>query len=200
MRNIWLGGLAIAIGLVATARTSEAKPGKDFWKILVKPNAKWVLANTTKNDKSTVTIETYDVRKVGDADVARLRVTHRWGTGKDDAADNSGASGLPVQVAVTAKGLYFLNDTKDDAKILAVIAGKPTRSSPPKAYKGTKKNNGRYLRIDGDTVCMGEEPLDDAGECADVCEGEICIDATAGVVSLHGTLSPNHDDYAQKGK
>ncbi|MBL9016001.1 MAG: hypothetical protein JNL83_17570 [Myxococcales bacterium] len=200
MNKIWSVGLVAVLVLAVGAGPSDAKPGKDFWKILVKPNAKWVLANTTKNDKSTVTIETYDVRRVGDADVARLRVTHRWGTGKDDAADNSGASGLPVQVAVTAKGLYFLNDTKDDAKILAVIAGKPTRSSPPKAYKATKTNKGRYLRIDGDTVCMGEEPLEDAGECADICEGEVCISATDGVVSLHGTMSPNHDDFAQKGK
>lgn len=193
-----VGCLAVVLALAVPARVGEAKPGKDFWKILVKPNAKWVLVDTTSDDKkSTITVETYDVRKVGDADVARLRMTHRWGTGKADSSDISGTA-LPVQVAVTAKGLYFLNDTKDDAKIAAVLAGKPTRSSPPKAYKGTKVNNGRYLRIDGDTVCMGEEPLPGAGMCDDICEGEICISATDGVVSLHGTLSPNHDDFAQK--
>ncbi len=195
-----MGGLVvIGLALVAFAPTSEAKPGKDFWKILTKP-AKWVLADTSAEEKDrSVTFEIYDARKVGDADVARIRITERWGPGKTDMNDVSGTA-LPVQVAVTAKGLYFLNDTKDDAKITAVLAGKPTRSSPPKAYKGTKVNNGRYLHVEGDVVCMGEEPLPGAGMCADICEGEVCISATDGVVSLHGTFSPNHDDYAQKGK
>ena len=193
-----VGCLAVVLALALPARIGEAKPGKDFWKILVKPNAKWVLVDeTSKDKKSTITVETYDVRKVGDADVARIRMTHRWGTGKDESDDISGTA-LPVQVAVTAKGLYFLNDTKDDAKIATVLAGKPTRSAPPKAYKGTKVNNGRYLRVDGDMVCMGEEPLPGAGMCDDICEGEICISSTDGVVSLHGTLSPNHNDWAQK--
>lgn len=182
------------MALVLSVRVGEAKPGKDFWKILVKPDAKWVLVDTTEKGTATVTVETYDVRKVGDAEVARLRITERF----DGKPQDSSGTFLPVQVAVNAKGLYFLNDTKDDAKILAVLKGKPTRSAPPKAYKGTKVNNGRYLRVDGDTVCMGEEPLPDAGECADICEGEVCISATAGVVSLHGTMSPNHNDWAQK--
>ena len=198
MRTLWSCGVAAMLVVSLAGGTADAKPGKDFWKILVKPNAKWVLENKTSKDKSTVTVETYDVRKVGEADVARIRITRRWGTGKADTSDETGTF-LPTQVAVTAKGLYFLNDTKDDAKILTVIAGKPTRSSPPKAYKGTKKNNGRYLRVDGDMVCMGEEPLEDAGPCEDICEGEVCIDATDGVISIHGTSSPNHDDYAQKG-
>lgn len=197
MRTV--GCLAVVgLALALTAPAAEAKPGKDFWKILVKANAKWVLVDTTSKDKNaTITFETYDVRKVGDADVARLRMTHRWGPGKADMADASG-SVLPVQLAVNAKGLYFLNDTKDDAKILAVLKGKPTRSAPPKAYNGTKVNKGRFLHIEGDMVCMGEEPLEDAGPCDDVCEGQVCISATEGVVSLHGTSSPNHDDWEQK--
>jgi hypothetical protein len=198
MKTILCGCLALLIATPA----ANAKPGKDFWKVLVKPNAKWVLVDETSNDKaSSITVETYDVRKVGGADVARLRWTHRWGPGKDQAEDFGGGNFLPIQVAVTDKGIYFLNDTKDDAKIEAVLKGKPTRSAPPKAYGATKTNKGRYLRIDGDIVCMGEEPLEGAGECADICEGEICISAEAGVLSLHGTVSPNKNDWAlKKGK
>jgi hypothetical protein len=196
MAKRWLGALVVAM-LVLPIHTGEAKPGKGFWKVLTKPNAKWVLENQTSKDGSTITIETYDVRKVAGADVARLRWTHRWGKGKDDQQDVGSGKQTPTQVAVTAKGLYLLTASMDDAAVTERLKGKPSRSDPPKAYKGTKVNNGRYLRIDGDTVCWGEEPLEDAGECADICEGEVCISGTNGIISVHGTLSPNHDDFAQ---
>jgi hypothetical protein len=201
MAKRWLGLVVIAL-LSLPAHAGDAKAPKGFWKILVKPSAKWVLKNTTKNDGSTLTIETYDVRKIDGADVARLRWTHRWGKGKadQDAEAASGGTQTPTQVAVTDKGVYLLNASMDDAAVSKALKGKPSRSDPPKSYKGTKVNKGRYLRVDGDTVCMGEEPLEDAGDCADICEGEICISATQGVISLHGTLSPNHDDFSQSGK
>jgi hypothetical protein len=192
----------IVATLVIPAQAGGDKPRKGFWKILVKPNARWVLVDTTSETKPapTLTVETYDVRKVGEADVARLRWTHRWGTGKTDfeTLDYERGSQMPSQVAVTDKGIYLLSSDMDDAKIAAALKGKPSRSDPPKAYKGTKLNKGRYLRVDGDTVCMGEEPLPGDGDCADICEGEVCINATRGVISLHGTMSPNHDDYEQK--
>lgn len=196
MRKLVLGCLLIvALALPALAKDT-ATVGKGFWKILVQPNAKWVLTNKTGDDKkATITVETYDVRKVGTADVARLRWTFKSGDGKfkEDAA--LGGSQTPTQVAVTAKGIYLLSADMDDAKIAKALKGKPSRSDPPKAYKGTKKNQGRFLRVDGDTVCMGEEPLPDAGDCDDVCEGQVCFSATGGVVSLSGTMAPGKDSW-----
>ncbi len=79
MRSILVA--AVAISLVAHADAPKT-PGKGFWKILVKPGAKWTLYDWfdelavkggEKREIGTLTIETYDVRKIGDADVARLR-------------------------------------------------------------------------------------------------------------------------------
>jgi len=193
MRNIVLPCLVLgALCLPAVAKEPAAPKG--FWKVLVKPNAKWVLHDTIGDDKkATVTVETYDVRKVGGADVARLRWTMTSGDGKfkEDAA--LGGSLTPTQVAVTAKGIYLLDASMDDAKIQKALKGKPSRSDPPKSYKGTKKNDGRFLRVDGDVVCMGEEPLPGAGDCEDICEGEVCYSATEGVISLSGTIAPSKD-------
>ncbi len=194
MRKLVLGGLLGVVVAVAAlpAVAKDATAGKGFWKILVKPKAKWVLHDTVLDKKATLTIETYDVRKIGTADVARLRWTAVSGDGttKSDAA--LGGSMTPTQVAVTDKGVYLLTADLDDAGVTKALAGKPSRSDPPKAYKGTKTNKGRYLSVSGDEVCMGEEPLPDAGECEDMCEGEVCYSATDGVTSLQGTLAPEH--------
>jgi hypothetical protein len=198
MRKAWLGGLLVAALVLPAVAKDTPSTNKGFWKVLVKPKAKWVLHQTIGDDKkATVTVETYDVRTIDGADVARLRWTVVSGDGKykEDAA--TGGSQTPTQVAVTAKGAYFLTADMDDAKVSKALKGKPSRSDPPKAYKGTKKNSGRYLTVSGDVVCMGEEPLPGAGDCEDVCEGEVCYSATDGVISMHGTLAPNHDEWAR---
>ena len=199
MRKAWLGGLLVAaLALPAVAKDTPSA-GKGFWKILVKPKAKWVLHQTIGDDKKgTITIETYDVRKIDGADVARLRWTMVSGDGKYKSEAATSGSQTPTQVAVTDKGIYLLTADMDDAKVSKALKGKPSRSDPPKAYKGTKKNNGRFLTVSGDVVCMGEEPLPDAGECADICEGEICYSATDGVISMTGTLAPDHYNWEQK--
>ena len=190
----WVGYIVIAsLLLLGAAQAGGKKPGKDFWKILVKPKAKWVLKRETtdKTSKERVEVETYDVRKVGDADVARLRWTHFAPDGtKEDIGGTD--NGKPTQVAVTAAGLFLLNAENDDAKVAERLKGKASRSSPPKAYAGTKQNNGRYLSIDAaGTVCMGFGPTKDSEqECEDTCEGEVCISETRGVVELSGTYAP----------
>jgi hypothetical protein len=202
----WLSGLVL-VALSAAPAYADAKkkpavkaktPGKDFWKVLVKPNAKWVL--TTSDDKSNkVIVETYDVRKVGDADVARVRWTHQYKGGKDDIGSTD--SGKFTQVAVTAKGLYLLNKENDDAAVAKRLEGKPSRSSPPKEYKGTKTNGGRYLSINkeaGGVVCMGEGPIgDDAPDCEDVCDAFVCVDES-GITELSGLWAPNYDHFTSK--
>ena len=193
MRKAWLGGLLVAALVLPAVAKDTPSAGKGFWKILVKPKAKWVLHDTIEDKKATITVETYDVRKIDGADVARLRWTVVSGDGKykDDAA--LGGSLTPTQVAVTDKGVYLLTSDMDDAKVSMALKGKPSRSDPPKSYKGTKQNKGRFLKVSGDVVCMGEEPLPGDGECADICEGEVCYSATDGLISLSGTIAPSHN-------
>src|SRR5438105_15013526 len=97
---------ALAVVILASASADADKaaaPAKGFWKILVTPGAKWVLEphgeEGTSVPSEKITIETYDVRKIGDADVARLRWTAV--EGKEGRAYNDGADDLLTQVAVT---------------------------------------------------------------------------------------------------
>jgi hypothetical protein len=46
---------------------------------------------------------------------------------------------------------------------------------------------------------MGEDPMPGDGDCEDVCYGEMCVSATAGVVSLTARWAPGTSMYAQKG-
>ncbi len=194
--------LACAIGTVqADTKTKppakkKVVPGKEFWKILVKPGAKWVLRDSDdKSGKEQIVVETYDQRKVGDADVARIRWTHIKpdGTKEDIGATESGK---PTQVAVTAKGLFLLNKENDDTKVAERLKGKPSRSSPPKSYKGTKTNQGRYLTInDEGIVCMGEAPTDENFQCEDVCDAWICISPTDGVTELAHNWAPGQRQF-----
>jgi hypothetical protein len=175
----------------ATETTTPLKKG--FWRVLVKPNAKWVLPyRWAKENKevSPVVVETYDVRKVGSADVARLRFNE--GSEKLDSVPYT-------QFAVTDAGLYIFSAAEDDAAIAQALKGKPSRSDPPKAYMGTKKNHGRYLRIDdspsGPIACLGEGPEPGAPDCEDVCYGEVCVSPDGGVVRIEGTWAPNSELY-----
>lgn len=194
--KVGIATLAVAlVGMAAEAKGKKVVLAKGFWKILVKPAAKWVLHPSSGDPSNTITVETYDVRKVAGADVARLRWTHTVGTEKTQIGDS--ASGRFDQVGVTSAGLYLMSADMDDAKVTAWLAKKPSRSDPPKEYSGTAQNQGRFLSImDDGTVCMGEaQPTRD--HCEDTCAGEICFSATAGVVSVEGTYAPQFDRFTQ---
>lgn len=190
MRIAWISCFVIAMSGIASG--GGKKPGKDFWNILVTPKAKWVLhdpnAGTDALRKSAVvTVESYDVRTVGKAKVARLRWTHEDSEGHSTFG---GGQLQPTQVAVTRDGLYLLDEAMDDAAVAVALEKKPARSSPPVAYKGTKKNGGRYLRVDGADVCIGQRPPPGSPPCEDLCESEVCFSATAGVISISGFDAP----------
>ncbi len=204
MRGCVVLFVVIALGTADAKPKKSAKhepaPGKGFWRVLVQKGAKWTLRMEAEGDMSSdyhpqpITIETYDVRRVGDADVARLR----WRQGDGDDSPLAGTHAPPLdQFAVTAQGLYLLSADMDDAKIAAALKGKPARSDPPKPYKGTKLNEGRFLEIRDGLVCMGQGPTPDDPPCDDVCEGAVCISATDGIVRLEGNWAPQMFDYAQ---
>jgi hypothetical protein len=195
MRSAWIVGLAVAIVGARGDAEPKKKPGKGFWKILVKSGAKWTMRNQLQKD-DTLTVETYDVRELAGAQVARLRWTVKRGNGSDDAEalKYTHAIGL-TQLAVTDAGLYLLWAGMDDAKVTEALKGKPARSDPPKPYKGTKLNEGRYLEIDDDRVCMGQNPID----CNDCDGGAMCVSASAGIVSVTGTWAPVQGEVVKDG-
>jgi hypothetical protein len=144
---------------------------------------KWVLHETTSDGTlTTLTIETYDVRKVGKADVARLR----WKVDDKEIEPTAPLS----QVAVTDAGLYLLWAAQDDAKVGDALKKSPSRSDPPKPYDGTKLNEGRYLHLRDGLVCLGQGPRPGDGDCPDTCDGWVCISATDGIVEVAGNWSP----------
>lgn len=188
MRTLPLALLALA-SIASADSPKPSAPGKGFWKVLVQPHAKWILDEDMPDQHSTLVIETYDVRKVAGADVARLRWTLIDEKGERTDVGDSG-QGRYTQLAVTPAGLYILWDKQDDAKVAAMLKGKPSRSDPPKPYAGTKKNHGRYLNIQDGRVCIGEGPEPGAGDCPDTCDGTLCIDPVDGPVELLGNWAP----------
>lgn len=198
--GLWLV-VAVVLGSVLSSdaddKRAKSSVGKGFWKVLVTPNAKWVLTETVgeADRRDKVIVETYDVRKVAGADVARLRwMLHAPGEKPEDIGNSSGRF---TQVAVTKAGLYLLDDGMDDAAITLALKKKPSRSDPPKPYEGTKRNQGRYLLIRNEAVCVGEGPLPGDGDCADTCFGEMCIGSPEGIVSLSGTWAPGYSEFEQ---
>ena len=173
--------LVLVVFLAGSGHAEPKKPGKGFWKVLVQKGSKWVLHETV-GEKATLTIETYDVRKVGKADVARLR----WTVDKHEFEPSAPLT----QIAVTDAGAYLLWAAQDDAKVAEALKKPPSRSDPPKEYAGTKLNEGRYLKIRDGLVCMGQGPEPDAGECPDTCDGWVCISPTDGIVEVAGNWSP----------
>jgi hypothetical protein len=206
MQGARLGWALVSVLAIATVADAgpKTKPGKGFWRVLVQPGAKWVLHDTIADEEHetprVLTVETYDVRKIGKAAVARVRWTLQNGSDKPitDALASTEAGAI-TQFAVTDDGLYTLWAGMDDAKVAKALEGKPSRSDPPKAYEGTKLNEGRYVTIDDDgTVCMGQGPKPGAGMCEDTCDGQVCISATDGIVEISGTWSPGVTIFKQR--
>jgi hypothetical protein len=184
---------------VAILDLAAAPAPTGTWRVLVKRNAKWILKDKS-NPPSQIVVETYDVRRIGAAEVARLRWTLVQGKHKSEIGDSD--AGRYTQLAVTEKGLYLLSADQDDASVAAAIKKKPSRSDPPKPYKGTRQNEGRYLELreahGAPIVCMGVGPVPGAGDCQqDVCEGELCVSPQAGVVRLEGMWAPDAGLFVQ---
>jgi hypothetical protein len=203
MRRLAFAFAAMLIALPASGGPKDAAapppPAElGFWGVLVKPKARWVLKDvidkSPKDKRPTLIVETYDIHTVGAARVGRLR----WMWSDKTSYDQCGAVCLH-RVAVTPAGLYFIDDDATDEKILQALKRRPSRSNPPREYSGTKRNEGRYLNIDGDMVCMGDEPLPGDGECDDTCFSVLCIDKDKGVVQLGGTAAPDNGLFAQDG-
>jgi hypothetical protein len=213
MRAVFLGFCLLAAACGGKAKTAETprKPPIDstthvgstagIWRVLVTPGAKWVLYNTfvEKGEaRPTLTVETTDVRKLAGADIARLKWTHARPDGTETYS-----GGVPGQVAVTAAGVWFLDGELDDKGIAAELAKPPSQPDPPVKIDEQSREDGVYVHMWAKgaepVVCVGEGPGPDAGDCEDVCFGEICVGARGGIVSVGGTWAPNYETYEQDG-
>jgi len=203
--------LANPAGAGGAAAKSTPTPQSNTWSVLVQPRMRWVLHDTFPETAArVVVVETYDVHQVAGAQVARLRWTAKEterakARGKDKDGSDIGSQDGPcfTHLAVNPRGLYILRDEEGDTAIATQVQGKPSRSEPPRAYKGTQKNEGRYLsiyaQVDGPIICIGNGPEPGAGECDDVCFAEMCFSPTKGVVQISGTAAPDYGVYEQKG-
>jgi hypothetical protein len=200
-------GGARAAGTVGVGgATGVAGPPKpSTWSVLVQPKQRWVLHDdSSETPRRVIIVETYDVHQVAGATVARLRWTVKDSERAKDSSQMGSETGpCFTRLAVNERGLYILRDQQDDAAIATQVAGKPSRSDPPRAYEGTKKNQGRYLNVypqaDGPVICMGNGPTPGDGECDDVCFEEMCVTPTRGVVQVSGTAAPDYGVFQQKG-
>jgi len=181
----------------APAAADPAHPAKGFWRALVQPNARWVLHDRQQpGSRTTLAIETYDVRKVGGAEVARLRWTLDDGSRRRDVGTTA-AGGTLRQVAVTAAGLYVLAADLDGTRLAAALRGAPTHADPPAPFDATAETRNRYLHVaDSGVACLGEAPPSDAGCDGEYgsCDGELCI-AGDGIVSVSGRWAPGDTTF-----
>ena len=198
--------LSILVLMLCSAGISEAKQAPKAappsfvhlgaWRQLVQPGARWELVakvdSTAKKKPARITIETWNVHKVDDAEVAALRWTlHRDGGTADVYAK------IPIarQIAVTPAGIYFFLTVLSDKEIRAALRKPPIYVEPPTAIAGRTRSDGKYLLMQGSYVCVGDGPLPPAPECHDVCTGELCIDPHSGIVSVEGNYAPDGSSF-----
>ena len=206
--------LLAAVALTAAAGVAHAGKAKEphldpgVWASLVKPGATWTLAGQGPAQYAphgSLTVTNYDVRKVGDADVARLRWTLEERTSKTDLPEGEGR---PFQVAVTKRGVWFLSASDDDKAIAKALKKKPTYADP---VVPTKRKDGSYVEIlDGGKsamVCVGKEAhvrprCDDTGGARRWhglgCWAWLCV-SPDGVVSLGGSYADDPYGYSAAG-
>jgi hypothetical protein len=173
--------------------------GPGFWQKLVVAGARWELVEYgSPVAENRVIAETYDVRKVGAADVARVRWTFVAKGGKKSDFGNPDL-GRYTQLAVTPAGLYLLDADQNDASVSESLAKKPARSDPPVPYAGSARNQGRFLelaRTRSAVACMGVGPVGEDGTRKDL--GFLCISPEGGIVRLDGKWSPNGNAFINK--
>lgn len=191
----WVGVLLVLLLAFPLADAAPARgPGKNFWRILVKPGGKWILYLAQKDkldEELALTINTYDVRKVAGADVARLRGAIN--TPQPDDFDLQPFS----QVAVTAAGIYLLRANMNDAMIAEALKHEPSFPDPPKAAHKTDGVKDEFVELhDNAIVCVGFRGPPHA--CIDYCSAEMCVSATEGIVRLSGAWAPFDHQFAQK--
>jgi hypothetical protein len=174
----------------------DVKPG--FWRALVSPKAKWLLQGQGAGER--LLVEAYDQRKLGNADVARLRWTLE--RGDDRQAVGDGNRGRYTQIAVTGQGIYLLDADQDDDAVTAALQRKPSRSDPPMPYEATSKNEGRFLTLEqtklGVVACLAQGSLPYQPWTVSKL-GKLCVSPRHGIVEVVGVYAPSTGRFAAAG-
>jgi hypothetical protein len=136
---------------------------------------------------SYISVESYDVRTVGAAKVARLR----WTLVQNGVGEPLGGD-LPTQLALGKKGVWAFSDRLGDKEIAKELKKKPTWTDPPAI--GTRKD-GTYVRKDGEAICFGQGTAPGTAKCNDVCHAEFCLAPERGVVAIGGLYTPNSAQF-----
>jgi hypothetical protein len=195
--------LAFQNGNAAAANASEratVRPttSRGIWDLVFKAGQRWILP-ASGGDPARLVVETFDLRRVEDADVVRLRWLYQANPKEKPVADPS--PNTPTQLARTRRGVYFLRAEQDDRAIALALKSPPTNTDPPRLIDSmrTKGDSGpnvtRRRTEKGDVYCFGYGPGKDAGECEDVCFGEFCVSPEAGIVEVGGTFAPGYDTF-----
>ena len=169
------------------------------WRAVVQPGACFTLKNVGVAGKAgppgdVLVIESYDVRRVDDAEVARLRVTHATPT---EQGGVSGLPDLPQQLAVTSKGVWMLDRKVDDPGVTKALGKGPTYAADPRSQEPTKANKYAFVRkghnAKGDVICVGRDQP--KPECTEACTSMVCFSVQSGVVLVEGAASPTGDTF-----
>lgn len=211
MRRLAPLAMLLALPLLAAAKPAKsvgsAKPpapaprSPSVWEPLVLPGARFVLLGapppsspsslpTTSTPGPRIVVESYDVRVVHGAKVARLR----WVV-EDNGARSPMGNSLPTQIAVTKRGAWLLTDRLDDKGVTAALARKPTFADPPRLVE----NDDGYVRRsgadggsgEGDGVCIGIGTPPSKPCPAGVCHAEYCLAPGIGLTSMSGNYTPS---------
>jgi hypothetical protein len=169
-----------------------------FWHVLAQPGSCWSIVPAEGDPARDIVIEAYDARRVGDADVARLRVTYNGPSGPEDLSERDP---WPQQVAVGAKGVWFVPKKADDKAIDAAMSKPATHLLTPRPAEPAKANKWRFLRKGtspkGEVACIGYEIP--KGECTEACMASVCVSHTGGIVLAEGAATPTGGAFAQRG-
>jgi hypothetical protein len=175
-----------------------APTDEPFWHVLAQPGSCWSLVPTGGDPLRDIVIEAYDARSVSGADVARLRVTYNGPNGPEDISDRDP---WPGQVAVGAKGVWFVPRKADDKAVDAAAAKAPTYLLAPRPMEASKASKWRFLRkgasVKGEVACFGFEIP--KSECTESCTASICASHTGGIVLAEGAATPTGTAFAQRG-
>jgi len=164
---------------------------KGLWRSLVKPGGKWTLPLVSKlmdyemeTAPEQITIQVVDVRKVGGADVVRLR----WSSARGKrVGEEVGENYIPHQIAVSEKGVFTFGEEDSDATILAALKKKPSFTEPPKLENAYDREDGRFVFAPAarpGSACFGWGATDST--CgANPCCSWLCLDAS-GIIGIGG--------------
>jgi hypothetical protein len=189
MAKPWLRR-GIAAAALVSASIALAAPAKTVWQPLLAKGTAWTLKRSSeKTDLSAAAMKVTitDVRAVGKAQVAHID----YDCGDDQVCNNAL---LVRQIAVTAQGVYVLDQDADDAAVAKAVKKPPFAAEPPRPVDPSKRTRGAFALVPKarpGTYCVGQVdvpvdvpndvPDDGVGCGAAPCAGWLCVDGN-GVV------------------